>query len=70
MQDDSCRSLITMFMEKPSKKEYPDYYQVITDPVDMRTIEVNILTDKVQSPNYFLLKAMFCKTRKVRFPIW
>lgn len=36
-----------MFMEKPSKKEYPDYYQVITDPVDMKTIEVNILTDKV-----------------------
>lgn len=47
LQDDTGRALITMFMEKPSKKEYPDYYQVITDPVDMKMIEVNILMDKV-----------------------
>ncbi|XP_077277344.1 protein polybromo-1-like isoform X1 [Temnothorax americanus] len=31
-----------MFMEKPSKKLYPDYYQVIAEPIDMLAIEANI----------------------------
>jgi protein polybromo-1 len=38
-----------MFMEKPSKKLYPDYYQVIEQPVDMLTIEANIRGDKYTS---------------------
>lgn len=33
-------------MEKPSKKLYPDYYEVITKPVDMLTIEANIKSEK------------------------
>lgn len=38
-----------MFMEKPSKKLYPDYFQVIEQPIDMLTIEANIKADKYTS---------------------
>lgn len=38
-----------MFMEKPSKKLYPDYYQVIAEPIDMLAIEANIKAEKYQS---------------------
>jgi protein polybromo-1 len=34
------------FMEKPSKKLYPDYYQIIQHPIDMNTIEKNIENDR------------------------
>lgn len=34
------------FLEKPSKKMYPDYYQIINHPMDMNTIEVNIKSDR------------------------
>lgn len=36
------RSLCDLFMVKPSKKDYPDYYKVILEPVDLKTIEHNI----------------------------
>ena len=29
-------------MEKPSKKDYPDYYEIIDNPIDMRTINEKI----------------------------
>ena len=31
----------------PSKKDYPDYHKVITDPIDMSMIENKIKGDKV-----------------------
>lgn len=34
------------FLEKPSKKLYPDYYQIIPHPIDMNTILKNIETDR------------------------
>ena len=37
------------FLEKPSKKSYPDYYQVIAEPIDMLQIEANIKAEKYQS---------------------
>lgn len=37
------------FMEKPSRKLYPSYYQVIAEPIDMLTIESNIKEEKYQS---------------------
>lgn len=40
-----------MFMEKPSKKLYPDYYQVIAEPIDMLAIEANIKVEKYQCEN-------------------
>ncbi|XP_015918691.2 protein polybromo-1 isoform X3 [Parasteatoda tepidariorum] len=44
--DNDDRSLIELFMEKPSKKDYPDYYEIITNPIDMKTIESNIKSEK------------------------
>lgn len=38
-----------LFMEKPSRKLYPDYYEVIQEPMDMLTIESNIRADKYSS---------------------
>uniref|UniRef100_A0A1Q3F0S5 Putative chromatin remodeling complex rsc subunit rsc1/polybromo n=1 Tax=Culex tarsalis TaxID=7177 RepID=A0A1Q3F0S5_CULTA len=40
------RQPMALFIEKPSKKLYPDYYQVIQHPIDMQTIEANIKADR------------------------
>lgn len=40
------RQPMALFLEKPSKKLYPDYYQVIQHPIDMNTIEANIKSDR------------------------
>ena len=45
--DDDDRYLIDPFMEKPPKKVYPDYYEIIHNPMDMKTIEGNIKSDGV-----------------------
>lgn len=37
---------MALFMEKPSKKLYPDYYDIIQHPIDMNTIEQNIKNDR------------------------
>ncbi|CAB0012967.1 unnamed protein product [Nesidiocoris tenuis] len=42
------RQPMLMFMEKPSRKLYPDYYEVIDRPMDMLTIESNIKAEKYQ----------------------
>ena len=42
------RSLINIFVELPSKKEYPDYYQVISEPIDMKMIEYKIKQSQVR----------------------
>lgn len=43
------RRLCELFMVKPSKKDYPDYYQVILEPMDLRTIEGNIRAERYVS---------------------
>lgn len=40
------RRPMALFMEKPSGKLYPDYYEVIQHPIDMLTIEQNIKNDR------------------------
>ena len=40
-----------MFMELPSKKLYPDYYTVINNPMDMKTIN-----EKIKSNSYKTLE--------------
>lgn len=40
------RHLMGPFLEKPSAKLYPTYYEVIEHPIDMLTIEANIKEDK------------------------
>ena len=49
VQDDG-RQPILVFMEKPSKKLYPDYYRVIAEPIDMVTIDSNIKNDRYFIP--------------------
>ena len=36
---------IGVFMEKPDSREYPDYYDIITVPMDMKTINDKIMTN-------------------------
>lgn len=49
-----------MFMEKPSKKLYPDYYKVIDHPIDMLTIESYIKAEKYQSEEEILSDFKVC----------
>jgi hypothetical protein len=34
-------------MQLPLKRDYPDYYQVITNPIDLSMIEAKLRADKV-----------------------
>lgn len=53
-QCEDGRQPMLMFMEKPSKKLYPDYYKVIENPIDMMTIENYIKAEKYQSEEEIL----------------
>lgn len=59
------RRLCELFMVKPSKKEYPDYYKVILEPMDLRTIEHNIRSDKYMTEDSMVedMKLMFRNAR-------
>ncbi|XP_054640092.1 protein polybromo-1-like isoform X1 [Dunckerocampus dactyliophorus] len=59
------RRLCDLFMVKPSKKDYPDYYKVILEPMDLRTIEHNIRSDKYQTEDAMVedMKLMFRNAR-------
>uniref|UniRef100_A0A665VQD3 Protein polybromo-1 n=1 Tax=Echeneis naucrates TaxID=173247 RepID=A0A665VQD3_ECHNA len=61
----SGRRLCDLFMIKPSKKDYPDYYKVILEPMDLRTIEHNIRTDKYMTEDSMVedMKLMFRNAR-------
>ncbi|XP_033210507.1 protein polybromo-1 isoform X3 [Belonocnema kinseyi] len=60
------RQPMLLFMEKPSKKLYPDYYQVIAEPIDMLAIEANIKAEKYQNENELIqdFKLMFNNCRQ------
>lgn len=60
------RQPLLMFMEKPSKRIYPDYYKIITEPMDVITIVNNIKNDKYASEEDFLkdFRLMFRNCRK------
>ncbi|XP_028302620.1 protein polybromo-1-like [Gouania willdenowi] len=59
------RRLCDLFMVKPSKKDYPDYYKVIVEPMDLRTIEHNIRTNKYTTEDSMVedMKRMFRNAR-------
>uniref|UniRef100_A0A671SC50 Protein polybromo-1 n=1 Tax=Sinocyclocheilus anshuiensis TaxID=1608454 RepID=A0A671SC50_9TELE len=59
------RHLCDLFMVKPSKKDYPDYYQIIQDPMDLRTIENNIRTERYNNEEALMdgMKLMFRNAR-------
>ncbi|XP_029990474.1 protein polybromo-1-like isoform X3 [Sphaeramia orbicularis] len=59
------RRLCDLFMVKPSKKDYPDYYKVILEPMDLRTIEHNIRSDKYSTEDAMVedMRLMFRNAR-------
>ncbi|XP_059047820.1 protein polybromo-1 isoform X2 [Achroia grisella] len=60
------RQPMLLFMEKPSKKLYPDYYNVIDRPIDMLTIESNIKNDRYNSVDEMIadFRVMFSNCRQ------
>lgn len=58
--------IIGMFMEKPSKKDYPDYYEVIVTPMDMKTINERIKSAHYKNIDDFMSDArlMFTNCRQ------
>ncbi|XP_062842241.1 protein polybromo-1 isoform X2 [Trichomycterus rosablanca] len=59
------RRLCDLFMVKPSKKDYPDYYKIILEPMDLRTIEHNIRADRYSKEDSMLedMRLMFRNAR-------
>ncbi|XP_042563727.1 protein polybromo-1 isoform X2 [Clupea harengus] len=59
------RRLCDLFMVKPSKKDYPDYYKIILEPMDLRTIDHNIRADKYMSEESMMedMRLMFRNAR-------
>nr|XP_045600014.1 protein polybromo-1-like isoform X3 [Procambarus clarkii] len=60
------RQPIVAFIEKPAKRDYPDYYEVITQPIDMETIEGKIKGDRYASEDELItdFKLMFRNCQK------
>lgn len=54
------------FMEKPSKKLYPDYYEVISEPIDFLEIEAKIRAEQYSCENDLIkdFKLMFSNCRQ------
>lgn len=63
--DINGRLLRPIFMVLPSRKDYPDYYQVIMEPVDMTMIEAKLKSDKYPNEQALLsdLELMFNNAR-------
>ncbi|XP_074259848.1 protein polybromo-1 isoform X26 [Saimiri boliviensis] len=61
----SGRRLCDLFMVKPSKKDYPDYYKIILEPMDLKIIEHNIRNDKYAGEEGMIedMKLMFRNAR-------
>ncbi|XP_030314404.1 protein polybromo-1 isoform X1 [Calypte anna] len=59
------RRLCDLFMVKPSKKDYPDYYKIILEPMDLKMIEHNIRNDKYTGEEGMIedMKLMFRNAR-------
>ncbi|CAF0835529.1 unnamed protein product [Brachionus calyciflorus] len=48
-QDDKQRYLANIFYVLPSKDEYPDYYELIKNPIDLNTVAKKILQNKYKN---------------------
>uniref|UniRef100_A0A3P8ZCP2 Protein polybromo-1 n=1 Tax=Esox lucius TaxID=8010 RepID=A0A3P8ZCP2_ESOLU len=59
------RRLCDLFMVKPSKKDYPDYYKVILEPMDLKTIEHNIRSERYATEEALMddMRLMFRNAR-------
>uniref|UniRef100_A0A3B5B5T9 Protein polybromo-1 n=1 Tax=Stegastes partitus TaxID=144197 RepID=A0A3B5B5T9_9TELE len=61
----TSRRLCDLFMVKPSKKDYPDYYNVILEPMDLKTIEHNIRSERYTTEEALMddMRLMFRNAR-------
>ncbi|KAM6928404.1 polybromo 1, like [Xenentodon cancila] len=61
----TSRRLCDLFMVKPSKKDYPDYYNVILEPMDLKTIEHNIRIERYATEEALMddMRLMFRNAR-------
>jgi len=59
------RRLCDLFMVKPSKKDYPSYYKVILEPMDLKTIEHSIRSERYTTEEALMddMKLMFRNAR-------
>ncbi|TSV54868.1 Protein polybromo-1 [Bagarius yarrelli] len=64
-EDGTGRRLCDLFMVKPSKKDYPDYYKIILEPMDLRIIDHNIRADRYANEDFMVedMKLMFRNAR-------
>lgn len=64
-QDENGRYLSAIFVELPSAQDYPDYYQVISEPVCLSQIENNIRDNKYSGEEDLMLdfEVMFDNAR-------
>ncbi|XP_078487120.1 protein polybromo-1 isoform X1 [Ciona intestinalis] len=69
-ETDDGREMILLFLEKPSRKDYPDYYKLVVDPIDMRMIEKKIRQEKYGGIQYLLddFHLMFNNARQYNEP--
>ncbi|XP_072238136.1 polybromo 1, like isoform X3 [Leuresthes tenuis] len=61
----TSRRLCDLFMVKPSKKDYPDYYNVILEPMDLKAIEHNIRSERYATEEALMedMRLMFRNAR-------
>uniref|UniRef100_A0A3Q3A0H8 Protein polybromo-1 n=1 Tax=Kryptolebias marmoratus TaxID=37003 RepID=A0A3Q3A0H8_KRYMA len=61
----TSRRLCDLFTVKPSKKDYPDYYNVILEPMDLKTIEHKIRNERYSTEEELIedMKLMFRNAR-------
>ncbi|KAF3856237.1 hypothetical protein F7725_016960 [Dissostichus mawsoni] len=59
------RRLCDLFMVKPSKKDYPDYYKVILEPMDLKTIEHHVRSERYATEEALMeeMRLMFRNAR-------
>uniref|UniRef100_A0A8C7MR24 Protein polybromo-1 n=1 Tax=Oncorhynchus kisutch TaxID=8019 RepID=A0A8C7MR24_ONCKI len=59
------RRLCDLFMVKPSKKDYADYYKVILEPMDLKTIEHNVRSKRYATEEALMddMRLMFRNAR-------
>ena len=65
-EDDEGRRLSDIFMELPSKKELPDYYQIISEPIDLKKVKNKVLKGSYREWDDFdsIMKVLFANVRQ------
>ena len=48
-KDNDGRQIASIFFVKPNPEQYPDYYEVIREPIDLKTIDMKITKSNYKS---------------------